>query len=194
MLQAKKRSFGGNILPRPTKVFYRGAVLIIDIKNLLVNSEDALPLEFELDFSAFELAGEHPITDPVKIVGKVENHAGIVTLGYLAMFTLNTQCDRCLTKVAQTFNQTYNHTIVLSLNAEYNDNFILCENGKLNFFELAWADILLDLPAKYVCKEQCKGLCPVCGINLNEQSCNCGQKTIDPRLQVLADLLKNSEE
>jgi uncharacterized protein len=48
--------------------------------------------------------------------------------------------------------------------------------------------ILLALPAKIVCRESCRGLCPRCGKNLNVESCDCEEQSPDPRWAALADL------
>ena len=55
--------------------------------------------------------------------------------------------------------------------------------------ELATADILLELPTSVLCVESCKGLCPVCGANLNEGDCGCDRSQRDPRLDKLRGLL-----
>ena len=48
--------------------------------------------------------------------------------------------------------------------------------------------VLLSLPAKTLCREDCKGLCPRCGCNLNRESCACETSPTDPRWSALADL------
>ena len=60
----------------------------------------------------------------------------------------------------------------------------------LDLDELLRADILLSLPSKILCKEDCKGLCSVCGADRNKQECHCEEKSVDPRLEILGDLLK----
>lgn len=79
--------------------------------------------------------------------------------------------------------------LVMEMNEEDQDTYILAEDGKLGLNELFRADILLALPTKYLCKEDCKGLCPVCGMNLNNSSCQCNKRQIDPRLEVLKQLI-----
>lgn len=48
--------------------------------------------------------------------------------------------------------------------------------------------VLLALPASVVCKDDCKGLCPRCGQDLNEAECGCERKVVDPRLAVLKSI------
>ncbi len=67
--------------------------------------------------------------------------------------------------------------IVLQNNAPVLDLGLLC-----------WEEFMLSLPMRPVCKEGCKGLCPTCGINLNENSCACTQDEGDPRLAALRAL------
>ncbi|MHB1022558.1 MAG: YceD family protein [Acidobacteriaceae bacterium] len=48
--------------------------------------------------------------------------------------------------------------------------------------------VLLSLPARTLCKPDCKGLCPRCGQNLNQETCNCETASADPRWNALSDL------
>mgnify|MGYP001091754997 FL=1 len=63
----------------------------------------------------------------------------------------------------------------------------------LDLEELARTDILLELPTKVLCSEDCKGLCSQCGKNLNEGECSCEKKQIDPRLAILSQLLDQDQ-
>lgn len=54
--------------------------------------------------------------------------------------------------------------------------------------------LILALPMKVLCREDCKGLCPTCGANLNEGGCSCGGDWVDPRLEPLRRLLERREE
>ncbi len=67
---------------------------------------------------------------------------------------------------------------------------IIVENSapKLDVALLCWEEFMLSLPMRPVCKENCQGLCPTCGINLNENSCACTQDEGDPRLAALRTL------
>ncbi|QSO49524.1 YceD family protein [Alicyclobacillus mengziensis] len=58
-----------------------------------------------------------------------------------------------------------------------------------------WIEQSLNLDLEFfpVCRSDCRGLCPVCGINRNEHECNCDVRTVDPRLGVLSDLLSTDE-
>jgi uncharacterized protein len=59
---------------------------------------------------------------------------------------------------------------------------------KIDLSALVAEQILLDIPMKPVCREDCKGLCDQCGADLNEEVCGCERKKLDPRWAVLAKI------
>jgi uncharacterized protein len=63
------------------------------------------------------------------------------------------------------------------------------ERGRINTDSLLRENILLSLPVQPLCHEDCRGLCPRCGANLNQGACNCTESSVDPRLQALRKLL-----
>lgn len=62
------------------------------------------------------------------------------------------------------------------------------QGGSLELEDVLREQVLLSLPAKTLCRQDCKGLCPRCGINLNTETCTCGQTRSDPRWTALSDL------
>ena len=71
-------------------------------------------------------------------------------------------------------------------------NFI--DGYHLDVDKLLYGEILSDWPVKVLCREDCKGLCKVCGQNLNTKSCDCEDTGLDPRMSVVRDLFKNFKE
>ena len=109
---------------------------------------------------------------PVTVKGTIVNRAGIVMLDYSAEFTLRSVCDRCLEEFERSYCYDFEHILVRSLNTD-NDEYIVTESDQLDMDELAIMDILLQFPSKMLCRDDCKGLCPHCGTDLNYNECNC---------------------
>ena len=160
--------------------------MFIALENLFNGGIRSVPLSYEFDFSKEELGGVFPFTTPVKLEGEIRNTAGIVTVSAKISFVLETFCDRCAAPVKLPFEVEMEHGLVSSLNDEENDDYILVENMKLDIEELTSEDIYLALPGKILCREDCKGVCAICGADLNEGSCGC-KKEIDPRWAGLFD-------
>ena len=152
----------------------------LDLKKLFEGAERLLNFEYELDLCDIEQWGEKPFKSPVAIKGKVVNRAGIVTLEYIADVAYSTKCGRCLDLIQESVHMEFTHTVVRQLNQESDDDYVVVESGVLDMDELATDDISLELPIRVLCSEDCKGLCPVCGVNLNKTTCDCEQPKWTP--------------
>ena len=79
--------------------------------------------------------------------------------------------------------------LAAELEDEENDDIILLDGDmQLDLEELLGDVFLLNMDTKNLCSQDCKGLCPGCGADLNREPCRC-KKEIDPRLSKLAQLL-----
>ncbi len=164
--------------------------MYIALESLFGGGVAKLPVDCEFDFSKEELNGVFPFTTPVSVKGEIKNVVGVVTIDAKINFTLDVFCDRCAEASKLDFEIPMLHGLVSSLNEDDNDDFILVEDMKLDLLQLTSEDIFLTLPSKFLCKEDCKGVCTKCGANLNNDSCNC-KKDIDPRLEALLGLLED---
>ena len=166
--------------------------MFLDCKQLFDIPGETVAIDYKLDLSDYELFSSKPFQTPVQVKGMAENRAGIVSLNMNCSFVLSLSCDRCLEEFKKTFSYDFSHILVQELHSDEADenDYIVVEEHKLDLKELALSDILLSLPTKNLCKEDCKGLCPMCGKNLNTDTCECSQKQVDPRLEKLGELLK----
>lgn len=106
-------------------------------------------------------------------------------------------CDRCLKSIdvpiETEFDLTYipASTYVRQETAELQEADLLVsvyEGDAIDVDEIVREQILLALPERALCREECRGLCPVCGIDRNTNGCACEEKEVDPRWAALKDL------
>lgn len=166
--------------------------MVLELKQVFEIIDEVFEFDYSLDLSDYEIFSTKPFATPVNVKGSVSNRASIVYLEYTISFTLNLNCDRCLDAFSRDFKFTVEQILVTELNTD-NDEYIVVEDFKLELDELCLSDILLSLPSKLLCSNDCKGLCQKCGVNLNQHSCLCNQKEIDPRLAVLSQFLDKEE-
>lgn len=140
------------------------------------------------DFQYAFVPADSGISQSAQVKGCVENRAGVVTLTADVALAYDTVCDRCLQPVRFDLKKQFSHVLVRALNDAENDNFIVIDDFRFDLDTLLREDILLFLPSKVLCKEDCKGLCATCGADLNLAPCGC-KKPLDPRLAVLQELL-----
>lgn len=162
--------------------------MFIELEGLFAGSVDSVSIDHFIDLSAVEHNGTFPFKTPVHVVGEIFNHAGLVEIDADACFSYTAMCDRCCEPSSVDYEIPVCHELVSSLENEDDDEYILVPDMKLNIDELVTEDILLDLPAVHLCSDDCKGLCPQCGVNLNKTSCEC-TKPVDPRLEALLSFM-----
>ena len=102
------------------------------------------------------------------------------------------QCDKCLEEFKSSFDETGEQIFQVG-EGEFEDDDIeiLPKNTKeLDLSNLINEVFLINRPIQKICTESCKGLCPICGKDLNKTSCDCKNESIDPRLEKLKSLIK----
>lgn len=146
--------------------------MTFQLKQLFHREGDTLPVDYEIPPQALSQIRGYRFDQPVHVTGTFRNRAGIVTLDLTVDCVLTAECDRCLELFVRPYSYSFTHTVVLSVNRD-NDEYIVAQDAQLDVDEVAVTDLLLQLPTKLLCREDCKGLCMHCGCNLNTSSCDC---------------------
>lgn len=165
--------------------------MIIDLKKIFVNDGEKLPVSYALDLSDVEYLGSYPLKKPVNINGSIENKASLVRFLAEITYEYDAICDRCGADTVKKHTVMVDKSLAASIEGEESDTILLVPDMKLNLDEFLYSEVIVSLPMKHLCSENCKGICSKCGKNLNEGKCECPTKEIDPRLAALAELLEN---
>lgn len=165
----------------------------LDLKPLAQQPGGVLPFAFQLDLSNVEWNGDSPFAQPVRVEGQVRNRAGALELKARLDTVLSLTCDRCAKSFQREKTVEYATLLAFELaNGESDDIVELDRDGALELDGLMQEVFLLEMDTKNLCSQDCKGLCPGCGADLNVEACRC-KREIDPRLAVLAQLLEPEE-
>lgn len=113
---------------------------------------------------------------PVRIEGKYVTDKGEVYVTSRAETELNLKCDRCLKPIKDTLVFEVDETFALEDSPKaYEDEVMRYSSNVVDLDEAIKQSFFLALPIRILCKEDCKGLCPHCGQDLNEGACDCKQ-------------------
>lgn len=155
-----------------------------------------VPLSFEL--TKDELEHESSLTlseEALSFHGTMEHKDRVITIAGEIQCELEGNCDRCGDPVMIPLQCGFRESFTnLKERAdeeaqEEEDVIHFFAGDEIDLFPYVEQAIFLATPMKTLCRPDCKGLCPQCGINLNENECSCDKSPIDPRFAVLADLL-----
>lgn len=168
--------------------------LRLDISYLVKGSPGTYK-EFEFNFPQLNFSPELTLVD---ILGKIiisVTEDGVVADGKLAALT-QLSCSRCLKSYWQPLE--INFTEMFSAHPAGDSGNDLGEqplpaDGAIDLTPIIRDYATLEIPIRQLCSEDCKGLCPVCGENLNQEDCGHRQESFDPRMAELQKLLENKE-
>jgi len=173
--------------------------MLINISDVLTKPykivDETVDLKIEqcqLGFGSFTIHHLEPIHIVVEHLRDKEYHVSIETKMIVDLF-----CDRCLepTKVQLSIhgNRHINLECTEGIEEEDIDQANFVEGFNLDVEQLLFGELVLMWPTKVLCDEACAGLCNVCGSAKSNESCQCEDASLDPRMSVVRDLFKNIE-
>jgi uncharacterized protein len=175
---------------------------------LAIKDLEIRPLDFEEEFQpgVIDLGGELRQSTPLKTSGRaelVEEHHGkhqiikdIRLRGRLAA-GLELQCARCLDPVRQDVQREFELLYrPLGVDAGRDEISVTDAEAEIGYYQgegilledVLREQVLLALPLRVICRDDCKGLCPQCGKNLSQEQCSCARQVEDPRWGVLKEI------
>lgn len=170
--------------------------MLIDISELLsVNGKDvevSVDIEMQRYVSRmcdYEIIRKKPLLIRLHNTGKRR-----FTLETAVDITLLMQCGRCLEDVEYDLQFDVKKEIDMNESDGETDELFYISDDKLDVEKLVYNEILVNLPMKVLCSENCKGICNRCGANLNSQTCDCDTTELDPRMSKIRDIFNNFKE
>jgi uncharacterized protein len=151
-------------------------------------------------YQVSELAFDEPdlrMTGSAEVQGRVRRENDEAELSGELHAKVSAPCARCLKLVELPIDVKFAERFVPAVgwrNEEGHElredelNLAVFDGEAIELDEVVREEILLAVPAQVLCREDCKGLCPVCGIDRNESDCNCEATPVDSRWEKLKDL------
>ena len=175
----------------------------LDLRPLLAGDrlltfDYELPLTYDSDDTSSLLYGVS-FPSPMKVSGEITNTAGYMRMTCSCSVDYQAECARCLAPVSGCFTLDLEKTVaprdvLVGVDEEKLDDYAIIEDGFLDMDEPLYEEIEMEFPLRFLCKEDCRGLCQRCGKKINDGDCGCAAKEIDPRLAPLQELLRKMQE
>jgi uncharacterized protein len=155
------------------------------------------PVREEFAPESIDLDGEAVMDGPAEIDAQYYDQDGKVRLAGKILADVTVECTRCLEPQEKSLEIDF-AAIFVDADKEQTDeerevepealDESLVIGGEVDTAEVVREQILLALPEQVLCKDDCLGLCPICGENKNLIVCSCGRDEIDPRWAALKEL------
>ena len=141
----------------------------------------------------YDVVSKEPVTLCIKNLGDRKLH-----MTGAAVITLRIPCGICLEPVDTPLELTIDEELDMNKSEEERaadlDEQPYVSGYNLDVDQLLCNELLLNLPMKVLCREDCKGICNRCGTNLNYGTCSCDQSSPDPRMSVIQELFQQFKE
>ena len=164
----------------------------LDLRELMVSPGARLPFRLELETDRLDFPAVKAYRSPPLAEGVVFNEAGVLHMRGRITAEMLCTCDRCGQEFVR-MKETPVDAVLVTEESEENPELFVLEDSVLDIQEALSTCFILDMETKFLCREDCKGLCPRCGRNLNLGPCGCG-KEIDPRFAVIGQLLDENDD
>ncbi len=160
----------------------------IDISNLLCGKDKSVVIDCEItwgsncniDFTVLDI-------DDINLYcnGKLFKQNDDIFIELKYEVKLIAPCSRCLERAEQVITSELYDMLCDKNGQAYEDMQNLIEGHDFLVGEYILEDIIINRDSQILCDEDCQGICPKCGVNLNNEECTCERESIDPRLSAL---------
>lgn len=137
------------------------------------------------------------LIEPVEIRGRLRKGNWEVKLAGRLSGKLEAPCARCLQPVALPIAAEFSERFVPEVSwgseeqhelHEEDLDLAVFDGEALEIDDVVREELLLAMPTQVLCREDCKGLCPTCGVDRNVNQCECETQPVDSRWKALKDL------
>ncbi len=161
--------------------------MLVDISDVLLNTGKVKKYTIKYGLDSFSYKnGDYRVvsSEPfeIEVVSPDKNKLNIRGQGEIF---LAIPCNRCLTDVDTIIDISIDEEIDMDTDVD-EQNFV--EGHNIDVDKMLETELLLNIPGKVLCNEDCKGICTVCGKNLNEGECGCDRFVPDPRMAAINDI------
>lgn len=166
--------------------------MFVDISEILMKKGESISFEVSESLSSDSFKPNiNAFLSPVKVEGTITNIDGKFDVSAEGSVDVLLSCSRCLKDIETELDFDIEEIYTNTGNEDEAETF----NGSIiELSSVVSRSILFSLPMKVICSEDCKGLCPVCGKDLNEGDCGCDTTYINPKFESLRSLFKCDEE
>ncbi len=162
---------------------------MLELKRLLSGETESIPFTASLDMAGMS---SDIVSGTCAVSGVCRGTPDHIVLSADLKCELTAVCARCCKQFETSLVHSFEFPVAEKLESdEDEDRFVLMQDNALDIEQICSEQLILNLPLRFLCRTGCKGLCPVCGADLNSGACSCGGKRIDPRLEKLKEYFNN---
>lgn len=152
----------------------------VDLLTIINNTEKEISFEGKTSFT------DNDCVVDCNVQGKASSFSGQIEVAVSIDAVVSTKCARCLKPLQL--------PVKMDVNEVVGEEGAVLEGTILNMDNIVKNNIVVELPIRFLCNDDCKGICSSCGADLNITKCNCKHEQFDERFAVLKKLLDSGNK
>ncbi len=170
--------------------------MIVDLTGVLKETGNKITLMGDIDLDDVNYLGEDfHFIGPSKIDGTIFNNGKSLVLNAEVEICLSVKCARCTKDIEENISFDIEESLVRE--EDYSDtdgDAVVFTGSEIDITDIVQTGFFMNVPGKFLCSEDCKGLCPTCGADLNAGECQCDKEAYDPRWEALKQIMDSKED
>lgn len=168
----------------------------IDLSSVIKVLGAQLDIDNKVSLADAQFLGDtYTFTEPLNVTGRVYNNGQSLTLDVAVSGRIITECARCLSPIeVDVFFDVHELLSQRENEDEVSEDIILFDGHEIELDDIVADNFLMNVYGKYLCRDDCRGLCANCGKNLNEGDCSCSDDYVAPGWEALADILNQQKD
>ena len=169
--------------------------MVIDVSSILKETGGSIKISGDIKAQDTDYLGEEfHFEKPFNISGELINNGKSIVLKAEVLGEMGVCCARCRKPITINLQFLIEETFMQGNEDFKPDEDIYVFSGyTIDLDDVVFNNFLMNVSGKYLCKEDCKGLCTHCGADLNDGDCGCEDDNIDPRWEALRAMIKDTE-
>lgn len=169
--------------------------MTVNVSGILKVYGEKIDIDTAINLENADFLGEqYTFLEPVKVKGTISNNGQALELNATAVGVMKTLCARCCKELNVDVEFPVEEVLAQDDGTVSEpDDVVVFSGNEIDLDDIVLNNFLMNVQGKYLCKEDCKGLCLKCGKDLNEGDCSC-EEDIDPRWAQLAEIMKKSTD
>jgi uncharacterized protein len=171
--------------------------MVVDVSAILKDYGEKITVHGSVELNEIDFLGEQFVfCAPLQLDGEIVNNGTTLEFTAMAQGQMKVHCARCNKPLDRSIQFDIHELLAQGEEEDTaEEDIVLFSGSSIDLGDIVQNSFLMNVTGKYLCKEDCKGLCPNCGKDLNDGPCGCDTEVIDPRWAALADIIKqNSDE
>ncbi len=167
--------------------------MLIDVSSILKEVGGRVEVSGNINVDNIDFLGESFHFNSLIIEGEFVNNGKSLILSAHVKAEVNVLCARCRKPITCPIEYDIDETFIQGYDGEDEDIYVFTGH-EIDVDEVVYNNFFMNASGKYLCSEDCKGLCPKCGADLNMGDCGCSDDDIDPRWEKLISIMNNTEK